>query len=156
MFSPYMVSLYKRLLALGMLCACLAAPPTLTGTVFAAGCIEQCMDTEAQCSDNCADECSSSDTACGSCIETCATRFNSCTMGKVICAGSGGGTTYTPSCQTEYSNHCPVINSITHCDDPSAHAGYYQLCNNAPGGGQCVTCPDHEYCTGSGGLPPCL
>lgn len=158
MCSPDTVRLCQRLLALGLLCACIAVfdSPVITGTTYAAGCIEECMDTEAQCNDNCAVECSTSETECGSCIETCASQFNSCTRGKVICAGSGGGTTYTPTCQVDYTAHCPVFNGVADCNHETAHYGYTLTCNTL-GGGHCMACPDHNWsCSGSDGSPSCF
>lgn len=151
MFSTDTIRLYQRLFALGVLCACFAVFdfPALTRTTFAAGCIEECMDAEAQCTDSCVDECSSSSTACGSCIESCAATFNSCTFGKVICAGSGGGTTYSPSCQVYFG---------THVSGNDQHEGYFQVCTSAVGNQQCIKCPPNEVCQGggySGGLGTC-
>jgi hypothetical protein len=157
MFSPDMVLLYKRLAMLGMLCASLAffASPTLTETAFAAGCIEECMNAEAQCYDNCVDECTTNETNCGSCVETCATQFNSCTFGKVMCSGSGGGMTYNPNCEVDYTPHCPIIDGTADCNDERAHYGYTLRCNSI-GGTHCMACPDHNWsCTGSEGSQSC-
>lgn len=153
MCSPDTIRLYKRFLALGVLCACFAVvhSPAVTETVMAAGCIEECMSTEAQCYDNCADECSSTDSSCGSCISTCATQFNSCTMGKVICAGSsGGGNTYSPECEVYFG---------VHRSNGEEHEGYFQVCRSSVGGQQCIKCPVGETCAGdgySGGLNTCF
>lgn len=145
MFSQDRVRLYKRLLILGMLCACVAVfnSPAVTETTFAAGCIEECIDAEAQCYDNCADECNTSTSACGSCIQTCTSQFNSCTFGKVICAGSsGGGTTYTPSCEVHFGYH--------HTGNGNGHEGYFQVCTTTIGNQQCIKCPPTHTCEGDG------
>ena len=145
MFSPDTVRLYQRFLALGILCACfvVVGSPTLTETAFSAGCIEQCMDTEAMCYDNCADECSSSDSACGGCVETCANQFNSCTWGKVICSGyGGGGTTYSPSCEVHFGTH--------NAGSPDQHYGYFEVCASQVGNERCMKCPPGESCSGNG------
>jgi hypothetical protein len=143
MFSHDTIRLYRRLLALGMLCACFAVLDfsPVNQTALAAGCIEDCLDTEEQCYDNCGDECSTSSSDCGSCIETCAIQFESCTFGKVMCSGGGGGGSYTPNCQVIFG---------VHWMGAERHEGYFQVCRTTVGNEECIKCPPGEVCEGGG------
>lgn len=146
---------YRRLLLLRLLCVCLVVfgSSTITEKVFSAKCIQDCEPDLAGCQDGCASACATSDTACNSCLASCQTSYNQCLGYAVWC--SGGGYSYTPNCQVGYADHCPVINGVTNCADPSTHSGYYQLCNSGPGGQQCIACPFGESCVGANGAPPC-
>lgn len=147
--------LYRRLLLLRLLCACLAVFGTSTATerVLAARCIQDCAPDGDACNDACSSQCAASDSSCNSCLANCQSEYHQCLSYAVWC--SGGGYSYSAHCQVGYADHCPIINGNTQCNDPSAHSGYYQLCDYGPGGQQCVACPNGETCTGANGAPPC-
>lgn len=153
MLSDNRNKVYKKLILLRLLCVCLVVFGSLTfaGGVFGAKCIQDCEPDLAACYDNCAWQCATTDTNCNTCIANCEHDYNLCLGYAVWC--SGGGYSYEPNCQVGYADHCPIINGITRCDDPSAHAGYYELCSYWGFG--CVQCPGNERCTGANGLPPC-
>jgi hypothetical protein len=144
---------YQRLLVFGLLSACLVVfiSSDKIESVHAAPCIQECEADEAMCYDSCAYDCSNNgDATCHSCISDCVAEFNSCAEHAVWC-GSGGAS-YSPNCQLEYSNHCPIPNDPT-CT--GGHSGYYLICNTL-GGNHCVACPDDNWvCTGSNGYGSC-
>jgi hypothetical protein len=148
---------YRRLLVLGLLITCLfvLGSDENTEVAYAAGCIQDCEAQEAMCYDSCPDECSADDTSCNSCIGDCHDDFRRCVRFAIWC--SSGGTSYSPACQVGYADHCPVDpnTGVANCSDPSAHSGYYQICQGL-GGSRCIACPDHEFCVGSNGLNPCF
>jgi hypothetical protein len=158
MLSTHPSALYKRLLMLGLLCACLGVfgSDVFTEHAYARICIEACYDRQRSCYDACTDTCGTTDPNCNGCITTCDSLFYTCVSGSQTC---NIGYAYTPSCQVYYGGHClpgPYPNAPPNCTDPSVHNGYYEVCNYGPGGSQCVSCPDGEICTGSGDVPPCL
>ena len=152
MLSSNLWAVYKRLAVLGLLSACLLVFSSPTETAYAAACIQDCEAYEAMCYDSCMDECGATDTDCNSCMSACSAEFRSCMRHAVWC--EGGGTSYSPNCQVNYGNHCPIINGQPNPDCDGGHSGYYLICNTL--GGQCVSCPDHEYCQGSGGMAGCF
>ena len=117
-------------------------------------CIQECEASEALCYDSCSTSCTpdSTDEECNGCIQSCQRSFGSCMRHAIWC--NSGGSSYAPSCQIGFADHCPVINGEVHCEDPSTHAGYYSICTTI-GNQQCVNCPDHSFCQGANGLPPC-
>ena len=146
----------RRLLVLGLLTTCLFVygsesymEPTNAGR-----CMQECDVEELMCYDACPDECSADDPTCNNCILTCRDQNMDCMRFAMWCGN--GGVSYSSVCQVGYADHCPVDpnTGVANCNDPSAHSGYFQICQNI-GGGQCVACPDHESCYGSGGMPPC-
>ena len=146
---------YKRLVILGLLLVCCFFFNTIDkgGTgVNAARCIEDCQSNETLCTDNCTTSCDeeSTDAECAACMSNCFTQSGICLQGAISCPEK---TSRPAMCEWGYSNHCPVIGGVVKCDDPSAHSGYYAICPSMIG--SCVHCPDHEYCTGSNGLPAC-
>lgn len=154
MLSEDMHTAYKRLLVLSLLSVCLfvfgfSANPE---SVYAAPCVEECEDAWAMCLDDCPDDCSTTDANCSSCTQACNVQYWNCMSRAVVCHI---GLSYNPRCQVGYEDHCPIINGRAECDHPTAHSGYYQICSTF-GGRQCVACPDHEFCRGSGGQPPCF
>lgn len=154
MFSEDVRAAYKRLLVFVLLSVCLLVFGLAEiESVFAGVCIQDCEASESRCQDSCAPLCSTTDENCNDCFANCDTQLARCMRGAVYC--SAGSNPYNPECSVEYADHCPIINGQVSCTDPSAHSGYYQICNR-PGGGACVSCPGQEYCTGSGGLPPCF
>ena len=159
MFSRNMQAIYKRWLILGMLLMCLFVfgytdVMENVSTATAALCTQDCRDSNARCNDACATSCSadSTDDECADCLTPCEDQYLTCMSRATSCNKAAR---YTPQCQVHYGDHCPVINGTANCNDPSAHSGYYQICSNL-GGGQCVACPDHHFCTGSNGAPPCF
>jgi hypothetical protein len=153
MLKENMRTVYKRLLMLALLTACLAvfSSSNLTEKVSAAKCIQDCAPDQAVCYDACAEQCGIADPNCNGCIEMCDTIHQNCQNSAVWC--SSGGYSYTPNCQVGYADHCPILNGQPNCTD--AHSGYYELCNYGPGGQPCVACPGGELCTGANGAPPC-
>ena len=145
---------YLRLLILTSLLACLnlIANPEGLGSDYAAPCIQDCEASENMCYDSCAPLCSTTDSNCNNCISNCQTQFQSCMRHAIWC---DVGPVENSRCYVGWADHCPIINNEPRCDDPSAHSGYYEICNTI-GGIQCISCPDHEYCIGSNGLPPCF
>lgn len=156
MFSEEVRATYKRLLVLGLLLLSLFlvffSSSDSIERVYAAPCIQDCEASEIMCYDSCATSCSTTDGNCNSCLASCQSQFQNCIIHAVWC--EDGGPSSAPNCQTEYADHCPIINGQVSCTDPSAHSGYYQICENI-GGQRCVACPGNESCTGSGGLPRC-
>lgn len=152
-------SIYRKLLILGLFSGCLLYFGYFDkiGIVSAAApCEQECEELKQMCLDDCAQgalacDANSTDAACNSCISSCSTDYNACMASAVWCGSYGYS--YTPECQVGYGDHCPIINGVANCSDPSAHSGYYMVCNLI--GGQCVKCPDHDYCVGSNGLPSC-
>jgi hypothetical protein len=147
---------YRRLLWLRLLCVCLMVfgSSTITEKVFSAKCIQDCEPDLGACQDGCASACATSDAACASCLASCQTIYNQCLGYAVWC--SGGGYSYTPTCQVYYGAHCdpgPYPGAPPSC--ANAHNGYYQVCNSGLGGQQCVACSPGEACVGSNGAPPC-
>lgn len=159
MFSINMRRIYQRLSILGLLLMCLFyfGYSDRTESVSATAiCVQDCEASEARCNDSCATSCSadSTDEECNSCVQSCNTRFESCMKNAVICS-SGTGASYTPSCQVIFSKHCPYISGIQDCTGAAeVHYGYSTDCKTL-GEQRCVACPDHEFCEGSYGLPPC-
>ena len=156
MFSENSRKLYRRLLVLGLLVACLGVFTSSEASrkVLAAACQQDCDSLQAACFDACAEECSVDDPNCNGCITNCHADWRSCSRHSVWCDGE---TVSNGRCTVGYADHCPVNpnTGVANCSDPSAHSGYFEICENI-GGGQCVSCPDHEFCTGSGGIGPCF
>lgn len=156
MISEDMFKVYKRFFALGMLLACLALFDFSAEAVnILAPCMQDCESSSLMCQDSCAPLCSDTDDpTCNSCLSSCATQFQSCSRHAVWC--SSGGSSYTPSCEVDYTVHCPVSNTgQVNCSDPASHWGYTLTCTTL-GGNHCVACPDHGWqCTGSNGYGSC-
>ena len=154
MLSQNMRRVYRRLSVLCLLSVCLIVFISSDNLeiVYAAPCVEECEGTWAMCIDACPDDCSTTDANCTSCTQACNFQYWNCMSHAVFC---NTGVSNNPNCQVGYADHCPIINGTANCSHPSAHSGYYQICNGL-GGGQCVACPDHEFCVGSNGLPPCF
>jgi hypothetical protein len=156
MLTSPMRRLYRRLLALGFLCACLAAfsSSSIPETVLAARCLQDCEPYASMCYDACPDDCSDTDAACDSCMNSCTLQLQNCMRGAVYC--STGSVNYNPRCQNYYADHCPWNSTLGayDCTSPSAHSGNFQICETI-GGQQCVACAGGESCVGSNGLPPC-
>lgn len=106
MFSENMRAVYKRLLVLGLLCACLGVfgSEVVSENAYARICIEACYDRQKSCYDACAETCGTTDPNCNGCITTCDGRFYTCVSGSQTC---NIGYSYTPSCQVDYTLHCP-------------------------------------------------
>jgi hypothetical protein len=154
MFSQDMCRMYRRLLALGLLSACLIVFSFSANveSVYAAPCFEDCEDNLASCMDNnCPDDCSTTDENCNSCIQACNAEYANCLGDAVFC---NIGYSYSPRCQVGYADHCPIINGNVDCNHPSAHSGFYQICTRSYG--QCIACPGNERCEGSNGLLSCF
>ena len=152
MFSEDMRRVYRRLFVLGLLSACLFAfSSSITESANAAVCMQYCDDSYAQCVDACPEDCSGTDESCSLCLESCDYALWDCYSHSVWCNVSPS---YTPQCTVGFADHCPIINGVVDCNHSSAHSGYFQLCTRS--GQQCVACPDHEYCVGSNGEPPCF
>jgi hypothetical protein len=156
MLSENMRAVYKRLLVLGLLCACLVVFGLSADTegVFAANCVQDCENTVNMCDDNCAPQCSDLDDAtCNACLASCASTFNSCMAHAVWC--ENGPVENEATCEVIYSAHCPIINGTPDCNDPGAHNGYALICNTM-GGGHCIACPDDAWhCVGDNGYGSC-
>ena len=156
MFSRNMQAIYKRFLILGLLSMCLFVfgySDKAESVGATAICYQQCESSEARCMDSCATACSTNDADCNTCVQNCDNQFRSCVRFSIYC--NNPGPLYNSICQVGYADHCVVVGGQSNCADPSAHSGYFLICNTT-GGNQCVSCPDHEFCTGSGGLPPCF
>ena len=156
MFSKDMLRVYKRLLMLGFISASLFFLGFMDEPVRAtelAPCMENCMMSEDMCLDSCAPSCSTDDANCNTCITNCQNQFMSCMRFAVSCPDVA--ITTSPACQIGFADHCPVVGGSANCSDPNAHSGFFQICTTISGN-QCVSCPDHEFCTGSNGLPPCF
>jgi hypothetical protein len=159
MLSENVYAVYKRLLVLGVLSACLAVFgfSNMGESVYAvAPCIQDCEASVAMCDDSCATSCSDQDDAtCNTCLANCVAPYNRCMAHAVSC--SSGSLSYTPACEVSYGIHCPIINGTPACtDNDGAHWGYLLTCSTV-GGGSCVACPDHNWsCTGSNGASACF
>ena len=157
MFSKNMQAIYGRLLILGLLTMCFVVfgYTNAIEKVSAATslCTQDCDDNLARCNDACSTSCSadSTDEACSSCLGSCEDNWLDCYSVARICSKP---LSYNPQCTVGYADHCSINpDGTTNCEN--AHSGYYEVCNNI-GGQQCVSCPSHEYCEGSNGLPPCF
>lgn len=154
MFSIKMRAIYKRWFILGLLLMCLSVFGSVDVSENASAtalCRQDCVDSNARCSDSCKTLCSadSTDENCYDCLTGCEEQYLTCLSRAVSCSKSAS---YTPQCQVHYADHCQRdAGGTLNC----THSGYYQICSNL-GGGQCVACPDHEFCVGSNGLPPCF
>lgn len=135
---------YRRLLVLGLLVACLAVITSSPATrkVMAAACIQDCEAYEAQCRNDCAEDCSTSDAACSSCHMTCSDQFRRCMRMAVWC---DSGPVANERCGVFFDQHQDSYGNYL-------HQGYSQLCPGL-GGTQCWHCPPGEIChgTSSGG-----
>ncbi len=157
MFSANMQRLYKRWLIFGLLLMCLGffgfSDISQIASASNAPCYQECADNQFNCFDSCMTSCDedSTDQECTSCKLSCENTYWNCVSVAVYCNMSPA---YTPQCQFYSGQHCPIINGTANCDHPDTHYGYYQLCDTI-GGNQCVACPNHDYCQGSGGQPPC-
>lgn len=120
---------------------------------FAAPCIEECEDNLASCRDECISSCdeTSSRESCDSCVMGCNQPYLSCLGSAVWC---DIGNSYTPNCTVQYGSHCPIISGQPNCAHPSAYNAYFLIFTQ--GGNQCVSCPSFRYCSGSGGVGPCI
>lgn len=158
MFSREMQRIYKRLMILGMLSMCLFyfGYSDKVEKVFAAPCIQDCEASEAMCYDSCKTSCSadSTDQECSDCITSCRNSFTSCMRHAIYCEPIDTGPAGA-NCSLNFGGHCPIVGGTANCNDPSAHNGFFLICPVA-GGQQCISCPDHEYCVGANGLPPCF
>ena len=148
--------LIRKLAILSLLAACfyVFGYSDHTQSVAAAPCIQECETNRNYCNDTCDDACraDSSDAACYSCLQSCSQTYFQCLSYAVSCQDLD---VQPGRCEVGWGMHCPVINGIANCSDPSAHGGYYLICELFTQTGiQSVSCPDHDYCTGSGGLPP--
>ena len=156
MFSKNMRAIYQRLLILGLLSMCLFVfgYSDAVESVYAAPCVQECETNQGYCNGECQSACNedSTDAACTSCITTCNSQFLSCLSNAVWCDNE---VSQPGRCTVYYTDHCPIIGGDPDCDDQSAHAGYSLICNTT-GNQQCVSCPDHHYCSGSNGLPGCF
>lgn len=126
-----------------------------TQPTMATACIQDCEADEAMCQDQCSQSCGSEsdDATCGTCLASCAGPFSLCMSHAEWC--ESGGQSYEQQCTVHFGQHCPIINGTTNCNSGQGeHNGDYLICDM--GGYSCVSCPDHEYCTGSNGLPPCF
>ena len=155
MFSTKMQAVYKRWFILGLLSACLFVFGNIDineNVSTTALCRQDCVDSTARCNDSCSTSCSadSTDESCNNCLTACEEQYLTCLSRAITCSKPAS---YTPQCQVNYGDHCPVINGVPDCDN--GHSAYYQICNTF-GGQQCISCPDHHYCVGSNGLPPCF
>jgi len=157
MYSVQMQKIYKRWSILGLLLMCLFVfgySDALENAQATAPCKQDCEASQFMCNDSCATSCTqdSNDAECSSCILNCRTAFVNCNRTAVDC---GGGVANPGNCSVTFADHCPIISGQVTCS-ASTHAGYSLICNKAIGTGQCVSCPDHEYCQGQGNLPPCF
>lgn len=150
---------YKRLAILGLLVMCgLFFTSTDEGgsVIGAARCVQDCERSENLCNDSCATSCdeNSTDADCNSCLTNCNVQSNRCLQGAVSCVNTPENP--APACTVEYGTHCPIIGGTPDCSNSAGgHNGYFMICS-ANGGGQCVSCPDHQFCVGSNGLPSCF
>jgi prenyltransferase beta subunit len=144
----------KRLFVLGVFSTSLYVFgwSDLARPVLAAPCVQECETNQGSCNSDCQSACEadSTDSACRSCILSCNTQFLSCLNNAVWCDNE---VSQPGRCTVDWVPHCPVINGVPNCSHPDAHYGYALTCTEM--GHQCVACPDHHYCTGSGGLPGC-
>jgi len=139
----------NRFLVLGLLTACLFVfgySDKIEITSFAAECMQTCETNQFQCMDNCYSACDEdmTDTDCHTCVITCHSEFLSCMRHAVWCENEVSN---PGICQVGYGDHYDYPGGT------STHAGYFLVCDSIVG--QCVKCPDHEYCVGTNGLPPC-
>lgn len=147
----------RRLTILGMLLACLYmfGYSEQTAVTRAAPCIQECETNLNYCNDTCDEDCreDSDDPACESCLQSCSQTYFQCLSYAVSCQGLD----VNPGrCEVNFGYHCPIISGNPDCNDPQTHLGYSLTCQMFNGTGQCVSCPDHDYCTGAGGIPPCF
>lgn len=158
MFSSEMQRIYKRLMILGLLLMCLFyfGYSEQVERVSAAACLQDCEASENDCRDSCRTSCSAdmTDEDCNSCVQFCNTQFRNCASHAIYCRDIDSPP--EPECSIGYADHCPVIGGSADCTPGHGiHSGYYAICNTI-GGQQCVSCPDHEFCVGANGLPPCF
>ncbi len=120
-----------------------------TQPTMATACIQDCEADEAMCHDQCSESCGSEsdDATCGTCLASCAGPFSLCMSHAEWCDNHSNP--YEQQCTVHYGDHCTPGNPPT-----CTHSGYFEICD--VGGYSCVSCPDHEYCVGSNGLPPCI
>lgn len=122
--------------------------------VSSAGCIQHCESTENACVDSCRNSCGieGSESECALCLTGCLTEFSRCMRNAIWCDGE---TVENGRCQINFSIHCPIIGGSPFCDNPQQnHSGYSLTCRMF-GEFDCIDCPDGEYCTDTGNLPPC-
>jgi hypothetical protein len=144
MLSVEARAVYRRLLALGLLVACLIVFTTSPATrkVLAAGCIQDCEANEAQCWDDCADACSTSDPSCSSCLQTCNDNFRRCMRMAIWC---DDGPIVNERCTVNFGYHCEDWDDT--CSFP-IHQGYSEICPGL-GSTHCWHCPPGEICEGT-------
>jgi hypothetical protein len=153
MFTSKMWKIYNRWLIFAVLLGCLlvvSGTEAVSDTSSAALCTVDCDDSYRRCNDSCDTACAadSTDPICLSCVSACTDQWDSCLVRAVTCTKAP---TYNKRCDANWADHCYFDqNGVKVCD----HSGYFEVCTNS--GGQCVSCPDHEICTGSNGLPPCF
>lgn len=160
MLSTEWRRVYKRLAILGLLVACCVftfiSSDEVRSVGSAARCIQDCERSENLCNDSCQTSCdeNSTDADCNSCLTNCNVQSNRCSQGAVNCVNTPENP--APACTVDYGTHCPIIGGTPHCDNASGgHNGYFMICSIG-GGQQCVSCPDHDFCTGSNNLPACF
>jgi len=162
MFTKNMWSIYRKWMIIAILSGCVYVfgySDNVSIGFAAAPCIQECLSNQNECNDFCNEDCleDSTNAACQSCLSACSHTYFQCLSYAVSCQGLD----VTPGvCQVEYGSHCPLDTmGEPHCEDPSAFNAYFLVCDSSLGTGQCVTCPDHRYCSGLNGegeyLPPC-
>lgn len=155
MLSENMRAIYRRLLVLGVLCACLAvfASSPAVEQVFAAECVQDCWSNEERCYENCNTSCQSSDASCESCIDSCRWQADWCNRHSIWCEEAP---VYNGRCDVQYGWHCPYDPNTGggNCNLAGSHQGYYMTCETLSGT-PCVSCPDQDVCWGQDGTPPC-
>ncbi len=158
MLRKKMWPIYRKLSIIGILCFCVylfGYSDNTTVGFAAAPCIQFCENNSNDCNASCEANCSqdSTDNSCEACMQTCSQTYFQCLGYAIYCSGQ----TVNPArCDVDWVPHCPVIGGVPNCQAPGTHYGYALKCNIFDGPERCVACPDHEYCTGSGNLPPCL
>lgn len=158
MLSTNMRTIYRKWFVLGLLSMCLLVfgySDAMENVRATAPCKQDCETSQFMCNDSCSTSCTedNTDAECSSCILSCRTAFINCNRVAVDC---GGSVANPGRCSVNYADHCPIDGGQVNCSASSAHAGYSLICNNSIGSGQCVSCPNHEYCQGANGLPPCF
>ena len=150
------LSLYRKVIILILLCGCTYYYGINDAAVHAsAPCIQECETNLNYCNDTCDEDCreGSDDPTCYSCLRACSQTYFQCLSYAVSCEGLD---VQPGRCEVGYTLHCPISGGVPDCGSANAHYGYSLTCELfSQTGVYCVSCPNGEYCTGSGGLPPC-
>lgn len=159
MFTNNILSICRKWAILGILCLCLFEFGYTNRTVESSAarpCMQYCETNLGECNTACEPSCdeNSTDAVCSSCLQACSQQYFQCLSYAIFCDGE---VAQPGRCDVNFTTHCPVdVNGAPDCNDPNNnHMGYSTTCTALVGGYQCINCPNHEFCTQTGGLPNC-